>query len=612
MSNNKKHLFLFTIGPVQSFIAQARKTQDLYAGSQILSTLAQTGLNSLKNIQPIFPNKIEGDFVPNRFLYIVETESPKKDGVFVEKKVRGEFYNISLGVLNKYMKGYKFSNWDELCKLAPTDILIQHFKQQIEQHLEIYWVFEEIKNDDYNTAYSNIQQQLASMKNIRRFQQFNQGAGEKGRKCSLDGERNALFFGKGTNSNYLNSKWNSFAITLESTKVAKNEGLSAVSFLKRMYDSQSFPSTIEIALKADIENISRESLKTLNEYKEIVFNHNNIVSLCLQNFTEINFNDKQPFITSFDAEYYYKENITEESIPNPYQRQLILEKFMPSFEHSLNTRHYALISFDGDSMGQWLSGEYLPQDISLQEFHQKISGYLIDFAKEATAIVNSSGKTIYAGGDDFLGFVSIQYLSSTFEELRKAFKEKVNKPLNEQFSQLNKSLSFSTGIVIAHYKTPLNDVLNQVRRLQGNAKKSFDDKNASGLAFMNRSSIIGETYCKNDDLCLLFDLAKAFKNKEISSTFLFKFVKNCKPIIGQLSDEFAFTAQVSMLKVELKRLIKRAKSPSSDWHNIETSIYEPLVNTILLRGFNRKNLETSIDNFASFVKMAEKIAGELK
>ncbi|NTW88345.1 MAG: hypothetical protein HGB26_04300 [Desulfobulbaceae bacterium] len=32
----QQYLFLFTIGPVQSFIAQARKTRDLYAGSAIL------------------------------------------------------------------------------------------------------------------------------------------------------------------------------------------------------------------------------------------------------------------------------------------------------------------------------------------------------------------------------------------------------------------------------------------------------------------------------------------------------------------------------------------------------------------------------------------------
>jgi len=30
----QQHLFLFTIGPVQSFIAQARKTQDLHTNAK--------------------------------------------------------------------------------------------------------------------------------------------------------------------------------------------------------------------------------------------------------------------------------------------------------------------------------------------------------------------------------------------------------------------------------------------------------------------------------------------------------------------------------------------------------------------------------------------------
>ncbi len=37
--SSKQYLFLFTIGPVQSFIAQARKTRDLYAGSAILGEI---------------------------------------------------------------------------------------------------------------------------------------------------------------------------------------------------------------------------------------------------------------------------------------------------------------------------------------------------------------------------------------------------------------------------------------------------------------------------------------------------------------------------------------------------------------------------------------------
>lgn len=45
-----EHLFLFTISPVQSFIAQARKTQDLYAGSLLLSELIDFAIHELKKL----------------------------------------------------------------------------------------------------------------------------------------------------------------------------------------------------------------------------------------------------------------------------------------------------------------------------------------------------------------------------------------------------------------------------------------------------------------------------------------------------------------------------------------------------------------------------------
>lgn len=54
-------LFLFTIGPVRSFIARARKTQDLYAGSFLLSHLSDIAINKLNMLTDscvlIFPNK---------------------------------------------------------------------------------------------------------------------------------------------------------------------------------------------------------------------------------------------------------------------------------------------------------------------------------------------------------------------------------------------------------------------------------------------------------------------------------------------------------------------------------------------------------------------------
>ena len=56
-----KYLFLFTVGPVQSFIGQARKTQDLYAGSFLLSHLIDSAMKEIEdkvnNCKFIFPHK---------------------------------------------------------------------------------------------------------------------------------------------------------------------------------------------------------------------------------------------------------------------------------------------------------------------------------------------------------------------------------------------------------------------------------------------------------------------------------------------------------------------------------------------------------------------------
>ena len=60
MSYQKQYLFLFNIGPVQSFISQARKTQDLYAGSRILGELifAASEVAEKNDAEFIFPKQI--------------------------------------------------------------------------------------------------------------------------------------------------------------------------------------------------------------------------------------------------------------------------------------------------------------------------------------------------------------------------------------------------------------------------------------------------------------------------------------------------------------------------------------------------------------------------
>ena len=185
MSNNKTYLFLLTIGPVQVFIAQARKTVDLYAGSKILTELTKTGIEYIGRHNIVFPYakyEIKDEWeevnsLPNRF--VAKLSGIESDinqlGKDTEGAIRAKFKSIS----EKALKNAGI-------KTFPA------FEQQIEQHLDIYWAAIEL-GTDYKETYEKLEQAIGSLKNMRQFQQYTyDGIGEKGRKCSIDGVRNAI------------------------------------------------------------------------------------------------------------------------------------------------------------------------------------------------------------------------------------------------------------------------------------------------------------------------------------------------------------------------------------------------------------------------------------
>ena len=192
-----KYLFLFSVGPVQSFIAQARKTQDLYAGSRILSELIKTGIKAVKSKHTIifpFTNDFEKvESLPNRFVALIENEPNLRGfGKTVENSVRQKWNEIAQKVFNEVIQ-------KNIQAQQSTLIDFNGINQQIEQHLEINWLFEEL-TENYSESFKNIERNFGAIKNVRSFQQFDyNGLGESGRKCSVDGFRNVKFYRKSLN-----------------------------------------------------------------------------------------------------------------------------------------------------------------------------------------------------------------------------------------------------------------------------------------------------------------------------------------------------------------------------------------------------------------------------
>ncbi len=494
---NSEYIFLFTLGPVQSFISQARKTRDLYAGSQLLSQLIAHAMDTYGHIFPdgeiIFPyydsvNKKKEVSYPNRFVAKLKGNDTdlKVRGEQIEDAVRAQWKKIAEEALSK--AGVKIDGyWRE-----------QYFRQ-IEDFLEIHWLFVPMPGDDYGSAYNALERMGGAIKNIRSFKQFV----ERGIKCSLDGRYNAIFFSP--KKEFSKKRYKQGVRVRQQFLIGKSEGLSAVSFVKRCHEG-TFPSTSTVALLKDCTDLNEYKSKAIDCFRKL-FEKEQIVPTCIELFRNgllecaklTNPEEESDWCDDYDSHFLFEENLIEGNIPNKTQLKL-LQELQSKLKHDLKTRYYAVVLFDGDNMGKWLSGELLNDcgRENLEAFHKKLSQALAGFAAWARGYLhkdNGNGHTIYAGGDDFLGFVNVHHLFGVLRELRKNFDHRVNDAVKEYIGQ--NRLTFSVGVVVAHYKMPFSEVLIKVRAVEKKAKEE-GGRNAFAIAVMKHSGEVQETVYKWD------------------------------------------------------------------------------------------------------------------
>lgn len=645
-----QYLFLFTISPVQSFISQARKTQDLYAGSQMLSDMCREAIAAFKaqNGKLIFPNESQTQSLPNRYLGkidIAAVEDAKRIGQDIENKVREEWA--------KQAKEKIQGAIDEQFNFP------HGFDEQINNHLEIYWTFQPLDDDkDYKIAYNEIERTIASIKNARPVKQYSYQKdvtgefGERGKKCMLDGERNIKFYRPDYDSKtdkhykklFLEEESADEVCILGNTEkglspklLQAKEGLSAVSFYKRCYlydkskdsfDSISFPSTARIALMDTINRLFEQDfisvhcafLNKLHSVKHKYSKHK-----------------------GYDEQMYYAENLTNEYFEKNnlnFQKEE-LEELQKAHKKLIGVakeakidfpKYYAIVAFDGDNMGKWRSGEYLTDTSSeaLHCFHQKFAQCLKEFSEWAmndamkisndeSKTCNSSkiktfaGKTIYSGGDDFLAFVNLNHLVGVYQKLVAKFDELVSEELKKceyngkRLIKKTDKITFSASVIITHYKTPLNKALTYSRELLDSTKSKFQtcNKQGIGLKFMTKNMVLAETFWQEKDkpMELLASIVQAMKSNALSSKFYFQFEQAIQLFKGLDESDFIKTRSLSqfnkILETTLERFMRRASFNKDIWGTAVEPIYKSLIPQVGV---------TTLNNLCAFFKLAEKIA----
>jgi len=227
------------------------------------------------------------------------------------------------------------------------------------------------------------------------------------------------------------------------------------------------------------------------------------------------------------------------------------------------------------------------------------------FAKKAKDYLNAKhrGVTVYAGGDDFMGFVNLKHLFEVILALRTMFNEQVSQPLIKQF-QINHlhQFTFSAGILIAHYKAPLHVVLSQVRALEKTAK-SVVEKNAFALATMKSTGEILQTVFRWESGQAIANMqaVSAALEKNFSTKFIHVLAQEMEIYRNSYTDDTYILAK-KIIDAELRRLLTRSCEIQSG--NKEETI-ENLHKDIMQLFSNCTKVKEVDDRIFNFINLLE-------
>ncbi len=433
-----RYLISISVGPVQEFIAAARRTADLKQGSQLLQDLAGHIATELEQRGGtlIFPatSSMPG---PNKVVAEVPTDDPS---TLVED-------------LRSSAVEWLWQKWISTCEQLHVPLDADLAEEQVRQFLEFYAAWVPYSGSDYPDRRQRVELLLAGRKALRNFQQIPPRPGRW--KSPLDPSRDTVLELQGSR---LPPGAEDAPLSLK-----PREYLDAISLLKRVLGSSArgAPSTSEMAAQSALCVARRKNADAVDALEQIAQNAPGMVDIGDLMFpTRV-----QEEIDSGGERLnrYLKQR--QQEIDR--LRKEILRSVQPPLSEC--PPYYALVAADGDRMGALIAQQNTPND------HRQLSQRLADFARQARNTVQQHhGYTIYAGGDDLLAMLPINTAIACAVQLADAFRNQVG------------GATLSIGIAIVHHLENLHQALEWARQAEREAKVS---RNALAVALHTRGGV---------------------------------------------------------------------------------------------------------------------------
>ncbi len=521
-----KKILHFTLGPVQGFISDARRTRDFWSGSFLLSWLSGHAMAALeaKGGEIIFPQVTDDELfkaiqgkggttyigsLPNRFKADVSN-------------VTGDAAKICEGAIRQAWKKLADAVWDGFIKgevaalgkggaKATMDI----WDRQVDGFWDINWVIGEPEFDEDGKPTDG--KWLDERKNWRSHWQED----EPGDLCRLMGRYQELsgyhringkdeqkkFWDKLAEQKYLHAGTDKER-RLRELNLKDNEYLCAIALIKRLFpliakdvigwqpggeylSIINWPSVSYIAAVPWLQAIKEKKIDAAAlpdaASTEKLKSYKGETETRLFGLPEGGIYDLDGHLLHEDGiRLWVKDNLKGKT---DKERRDALAALLPALKGIQSevsvaaSEFYAILIMDGDRIGAKIGAHEKTVSTGLAAFTQSVKEYFNPIKKNP-----ANGVLIYAGGDDVLAFVPVDTAIEAATTLREKYQEAFEAATKEH-GGADESFTMSGAIIFAQYKIPLRAVLKKAHHYLDNIAKDKNGRDSLALAVMKPGGI---------------------------------------------------------------------------------------------------------------------------
>ncbi len=507
LSGLKSPAFLFiSIGPVQSFIASARKTVDLWAGSYLL---AQLSLDCIIDIAE--------EFGPDSIVF-PDLHKQKRIKEWIESK---DVHLVDQGTLDDFYASIP-NKFLSIVESSDAEALVT----KVENNLRERWKNLADKAKLYFKSKDQLKHEDLWDRQVKTFPEFYHSVTKWPKDPQKFYEQFKFYFNEDFDKKF--SEFYSTMNQVENTYKLNIGSFYGLIFEMARRDLESIKLTTPFVSYTGKDGVDNDNLSGIFEH---------VVSIKVENDTDDKLNALDA-IKRYCADEKYKaviENHFKIDGHVPSTDEIAVGKLLPQDKKRDIKQEGAKIGvllMDGDQMGKWISGQKEPPILWRDSFsnfvleheifkkyikdpflgskrfvypayHRAITSALTNFTAYVDEIVsNHGGLLIYAGGDDVMAFLPGFEVFACANDLRKAFCGKDLKLKDVEFKDgfifekdlpiaqvMGLKASMSAGIAVGHYKYPLSELLKYARDAEHKAKES-ENRNAFALYTVRRSGQI--------------------------------------------------------------------------------------------------------------------------